>query len=97
MGIGTCPAVNATSGSRCRRCRSCASMSTGALRVTRCTRALICSQNEAQAASSAANDSYSSSRFAPVGTRSALASFTVLSLPPLLAGSAGRHVLMLTE
>ena len=54
-------------------------------------------QNEAQAASNAANEEYSPSRFACVGTRSALASFTVDSLPPLLAGSAGTHVLTLTE
>jgi hypothetical protein len=89
--------VCGASGSRCNRARSSASISTAARRVTRCTRALTCSQNASHARSNSANEAYSSSRFASVGTRSAFAIFTVLSLPPLLAGSAGSQVCTVTE
>jgi len=46
----------------------------------------------AQAASSSAKLPWAGSRFASVGTGSALASLTVDSEPPLLAGSYGTHV-----
>ena len=80
-------AVNGKAGTGWSRGRSSASISAGARRVMRCGRALTCSQNTAQAASSAAKLPYSPSRFAAVGTRSALASLTVDSEPPLDAGS----------
>jgi hypothetical protein len=79
--------VNGAAGTGCSRARSSASISAGARRVIRCCRALTCPQNTSQAASSAAKLPYSPSRFASVGTRSALASFTVDSDPPLDAGS----------
>jgi hypothetical protein len=63
-----------------------------ARRVIRCGRALAYSQNPTQAASSPAKLAYSSSRFAPVGTRSAFATFTVDSDPPFDAGSYRTHV-----
>ena len=85
-------AVNGAAGTGCSRARSSASISAGARRVTRCGRALTWSQNAAQAASSSAKLAYSGSRFASVGTRSALAIFTVDSDPPLDAGSYGTHV-----
>ena len=84
--------VCGTAGSGCSRACSSASISTGARRVTRCTRPLTCPQNTSHAASRSANEAYSPSRFASFGTRSALASFTVDSEPPLLAGSAGSQV-----
>jgi tetrahydromethanopterin S-methyltransferase subunit E len=65
-------------------------------RVTLCTRLLTCPQNSAQALSSAAKLPYSARRFVSVGTKSALAILTAFSLPPLLAGSAGTHVAMLS-
>jgi hypothetical protein len=80
-------AVNGAAGTGCSRARSSASISAGARRVIRCGRAPSCPQNTSQAASSAAKLPYSPSRFASVGTRSALASFTVDSDPPLDAGS----------
>ncbi len=48
--------------------------------------------NPAQAASSSANEAYWSRRLVSFGTRSALASFTAFSTPPLAAGSAGWQV-----
>ena len=89
--------VCGAAGSGCSRARSSTSMSIGARRVTRCTRALTVSQNSAHAASSSANEAYSSRRLVSLGTRSALASFTVDSDPPLLAGSAGSQVCTVTE
>lgn len=65
--------------------------------MTRFTRVFTCLHKEARAAFSSANEANCSSRLVCVGTRSALASFTVDSVPPLLAGSAGAQVLMLTE
>ena len=47
-------AVNGVAGSGCSRACSSASISAGARRVTRCARALTCSENSAQAASSSA-------------------------------------------
>ena len=88
-------AVNGVSGRRCSRACSSASISTGARRVTRCGRALISRVNTAQAASNSAKLPYSPRRFASVGTRSAFATRTVASDPPLEAGSAGMHVAML--
>ena len=52
-------AVNGAAGTGCRRGSSSASISAGARRVTRCGRALTCSQNAAQAASRAAKLPYS--------------------------------------
>jgi hypothetical protein len=75
--------VNGWAGSGCRRARSSPSASVGARRVTRCGRALTCSQNPAHACSNAPRLAYSASRFASVGTRSALAIRTAASLPPL--------------
>ena len=89
--------VCGAAGSGWRRARSSTSMSIGARRVTRCTRALTVSQNTSHAASSSANEAYSSRRLVSLGTRSALASFTVDSDPPLLAGSAGSQVCTVTE
>ena len=86
--------VNGWLGNGCSRVRSSASASTGRRRVSRCGRSLTCSQNSRQAASSSANVRYSASRFASVGTRSALAIRTVASDPPLDCGSAGTQVRM---
>jgi hypothetical protein len=48
--------------------------------------------NASHAASSCANDEYSGRRFVARGTRSALATLTDDSEPPLVAGSAGWQV-----
>ncbi len=80
----------------CSAARSCASISAGARRVTRCVRALTCSQNASHAASSCAKLSYAGRRLVSLGTRSALAIFTLDSDPPLDAGSAGTHVWIVT-
>jgi len=88
--------VCATAGTGCNRARSWVSISTGARRVVRCTREFTDSQNAVHAASNSANVAYSARRFASVGTRSALAIFTVDSDPPLEAGSAGTHVVTVT-
>ena len=84
--------MNGAAGTGCSRARSSASISAGARRVIRCGRALTWPQNPVHAASSAAKLTYSGSRFAPAGTRSAFAIFTVDSDPPLEAGSYGTHV-----
>ena len=52
----------------------------------------LLAEHPAQAWSSSANVAYCSSRFASVGTRSALAIRTVASAPPLVCGSAGTQV-----
>ena len=83
-------------GSGCNRACSSASIATGGRRVTRCVRAFTISPNASQAASSSAKQEYSSSRFVSLGTKSALASFTVDSDPPFEAGSAGSHVWTVT-
>jgi hypothetical protein len=57
---------------------------------------LTCAQNNSHAASNSAKLAYCSRRLASVGTRSAFAIFTVFSLPPLLAGSAGSQVCTVT-
>ena len=64
----------------------------GTAALSRWTRPFTRSQNSAQAASSSPKLPYSSRRFAAVGTRSALAIFTVASVPPLDSGSNGRQV-----
>ena len=92
MRVTPSAAVNGAAGTGCSRARSSPGISAGARRVTRCGRALTCSQNTPHAASSAAKLAYSSSKFASVGTRSALAIFTVDSDPPLDAGSYGTQV-----
>ena len=88
--------VCGAAGSGCSRARSCSSISSGARRVTRWTRALTWSQNASHAASSSANEPYCCSRLVSLGTRSALAIFTLDSDPPLDAGSAGTQVWMVT-
>ena len=67
-------------------------MTAGARRVTRCSRVLTRSQNASQAASSSAKSAYPPRRLCSVGTRSALAIRTVASEPPLVYGSAGTQV-----
>ncbi len=61
--------------------------------VSRWTRPFTVAQNATQAAARSAKLAYAPSRFASVGTRSALATLTVLSLPPLLSGSKGTQAL----
>lgn len=81
----------------CNRDRSVARASSGTRADSRCLRPLTLTMNASHAARSSSKEAYSSSRFASVGTRSAFATRTVASVPPLDAGSAGRHVLTLTE
>lgn len=85
-----------TAGIGCNRARSSASISSGARRVTRCSRALTWTQNASHAASSSPNEVYDSSRLVSLGTRSALAIFTLDSEPPFEAGSAGTQVWTVT-
>lgn len=82
----------AVAGIRCNALVSSASMWSGRRRVTRCSREFTMAMNPAQAASSSANEAYWSRRLVSFGTRSALASFTAFSTPPLAAGSAGWQV-----
>lgn len=70
-------------GSTCRCCASRARHCTGATPISRCTRALTRSHHAQQASASSAKLPYPPSRFAVVGTRSALAIFNVCSEPPL--------------
>ncbi len=88
--------VCAVAGTGCSRSASSASISTGTRRVTRWTRELTCPQNCSHAASSCANEPYCGNRLVSFGTRSALAIFTDDSDPPLLAGSAGTQVWIVT-
>ena len=68
------------------------SRSTGAALVSRCGRALTRSHHCTQASTRSMKLPYAGSRFASVGTRSALATLTVCSTPPLDCGSNGSHV-----
>ena len=72
------------------------SISTGARRVTRCTRALTWSRTPHRPPPARRTSRTRRSRFVSVGTRSALAIFTVDSDPPLEAGSAGSQVCTVT-
>jgi len=62
----------------------------------RCGRVLTSTWNASHAFCRSANVWYSGSRFASVGTRSALLTRTAASLPPFDAGSAGRQVCTVT-
>ena len=79
-------------GTRCRRSPSSASMSTGARRVIRCTRVFTSLAERLTRRLQLGERLVRRSRLVSVGTRSALASFTVDSVPPLDAGSAGSQV-----
>ena len=71
---------------------SMSSRAFGVAAVSRWTRALTRSHHSKQASASSANERYSGSRFAEVGTKSLLAILTVFSAPPLDSGSNGSHV-----
>lgn len=62
------------------------------LRVSRRTRSFTVVQNSSHAATSLVNESYPGTRFASVGTRSAIAIRTVASDPPLDSESNGTRL-----
>ena len=82
--------VCGVAGIGCSRARSSASISAGARRVTRCTRALTCSQNASHAASSSAKPSYSGSRLVSLGHQVGLGDLHRV-LRPALGRRVGRH------